>query len=146
MTHAARGRPGRQLGRFKEKTITAQLTKQRIHAIVGQVIDELEKRRAKGKSDYVANLADEIEKGGIAAWKSLMDLLPPDDVQPATDSAQFNFGSVFAAAVKQMSERQSAAGAPAIEGPGLPIIDLTATEIQAETVKHEPAGQQQTDW
>jgi len=66
------------------------------------VIDELEKRRAKGKSVYVAKLADEIEKGGIAAWKSLMDLLPPDDVQPATDSAQLDFGSVFAAAVKQI--------------------------------------------
>jgi hypothetical protein len=85
------------------------------------VIDELEERRAKGKSDYVAKLADEIEKGGIAAWKSLNDLLPADDVQPAVGNAQFNFGSVFVAAVKQMSERHSAVGASAIEGPGLPL-------------------------
>ena len=79
MTTALRGRPGRGIGPLKEKTVHAALTKQRIHAIVGQVIDELEHRRATGKRDYVKALADEVEKGGIAAWKALRDLLPRDD-------------------------------------------------------------------
>jgi hypothetical protein len=35
------------------------------------VIDELEHRRATGKADYVKALADEVQRGGIAAWKAL---------------------------------------------------------------------------
>ena len=70
MTTALRGRPGRGVGPLKEKTVHAALTKQRIHAIVGQVIDELEHRRATGKADYVKALADEVQRGGIAAWKA----------------------------------------------------------------------------
>jgi len=93
MSRAAQGRPGQQIGPLKEKTVHALATKSRIHALVGQVIDELEKRRAKGKGDYIAKLADEVEKGGISAWKSLKDLLPSDDVQPAADSAQFHFAA-----------------------------------------------------
>jgi hypothetical protein len=42
MTTALRGRPGRSIGPLKEKTVHAALTKQRIHAMVSQVIDELE--------------------------------------------------------------------------------------------------------
>jgi hypothetical protein len=132
-----RGRPGRQIGPLKEKTIHALGTKARIYAIAGQVIEELEKRRAKGKSDYIAKLADEIEDGGLAAWKALKELLPADDVQPA--NMQLNFGLVFAAAAKQASERQ-AAGAPAIlESTALPIIDMPAAEpAPGEYVQTEP--------
>src|SRR5262245_17202210 len=75
MTTAARGRPGRGLAPLKEKTVHAALTKQRIHALVGQVIDELEHRRATGKADYVKALADEVHRGGLAAWKALRELL-----------------------------------------------------------------------
>src|SRR4029077_6679760 len=78
-SRAAQGRPGQQIGPLKEKTVHAHITKQRIHAIVGQVIDELEDRRRKGKSDYVAKLANEVEKHGLAAWQALRDLLPRDD-------------------------------------------------------------------
>jgi hypothetical protein len=52
-----------------------------------------------------------------------------------------NFGSVFVAAVREASERRAEQAAMT----GLPVIDLTAEPI-VEAVKHEPAGQQQTDW
>jgi hypothetical protein len=122
-----RVRAGQQAGALKAKTIHALGTKSRIHAIVGQVIDELERRRAKGKSDYIVKLADEVEEGGLPAWKSLKDLLPADDVQPAAGGTQFQFGNIFVAAVREASARQAAAEAPAIESTALPIIDVPAS-------------------
>jgi hypothetical protein len=101
MTTALRGRPGRGIGQLKEKTVHATLTKQRIHAIVGQVIDELEHRRATGKADYVKRLADEVEKGGIAAWKSLRDLLPRDEDTPSSETS---FNGLFVLAAKQAAQ------------------------------------------
>jgi hypothetical protein len=118
MTRALKGRPGRQLGPLKEKTVHAALTKQRIHAIVGQVIDELEQRRAKGKGDYLAKLADEVEKGGIAVWRSLRDLLPRDDPNTPNGAApSMNFGHVFVAAAIEASRRANAASL---------VVDATA--------------------
>jgi hypothetical protein len=148
MSRAAQGRPGRQAGPLKEKTLHALGTKSRIHGIVAQVIDELEKRRTKGKGDHIASLADEVEKGGIAAWKSLKELLPADDVQPAAAPMQFNLASVFVAAAKQASERHAAAGAPAIlEGTALPIIDVLADEPAPGYVGTEPPpDDNRVDW
>ena len=104
MTAALRGRPGRGVGPLKEKTVHAALTKQRVHAIVGQVIDELERRRATGKADYVKALADEVQRGGIAAWKALRDLLPRDE-EPSSGSPPVNFSQFFVAAAKQAMSR-----------------------------------------
>jgi hypothetical protein len=64
---------------FFRGDVHAALTKQRIHAIVSQVIDELEHRRATGKADYVKALADEVQRGGIAAWKTLRDLAAAEE-------------------------------------------------------------------
>jgi hypothetical protein len=121
MTTAVRGRPGRGVGPLKEKTVHAALTKQRIHAIVAQVIDELEHRRATGKADYVKALADEVQRGGIAAWKALRDLLPRDEDIPSA-SPSVSLSQFFVAAAKQASEQGKAA---------LPIIDVTAEPILA---------------
>src|SRR5262245_53204509 len=119
MTTAARGRPGRGMGPLKEKTVHAALTKQRIHAIVGQVIDELERRRATGKKDYIKALADEVEKGGIAALKALRDLLPRDeDVKPASNPP-VSFSQLFVTAAKQASRLTPPSNV-------LPVIDVTA--------------------
>jgi hypothetical protein len=52
-----------------------RFTKQRIHAIVTQVIDELEHRRAPGRPTTLRRLRT-VQRGGIAAWKALRDLLP----------------------------------------------------------------------
>jgi hypothetical protein len=121
MTAALRGRPGRGVGPLKEKTVHAALTKQRIHAIVGQVIDELERRRATGKADYVKALADEVQSGGIAAWKALRDLLPRDE-EPSSGSSPVNFSQFFVAAAKEASK---------LEPPKtvLPVIDITAEPV-----------------
>jgi hypothetical protein len=101
MTSALRGRPGQGIGPLKEKTVHAALTKQRLHAIVGQVIDELERRRATGKADYVKALADEVEKGGIAALKALRDLLPRDEDAPNPGTS---FNGLFVLAAKQAAQ------------------------------------------
>jgi hypothetical protein len=120
MPRALEGRPGRRVGRLKEKTVRAR-TKQRIHAIGGRVIDELEQRRAGGKSDYVAKLADEIEAGGLAAWKSLRDLLPRDDPNAPNGAApSMNFGAIFLTAAIEASKRTNAAS---------PVIDATAEHV-----------------
>jgi hypothetical protein len=136
------GKPGRQLA-LKQKTVNALATKSRIQAIVGQVIDELEDRRAKGKSDYVAQLANEVEKGGIAAWKSLRDLLPADDPQLG-GGAQFNFGgNVFLNAAIEASKRQPSA----IDN--TEIIDVPFKPVPAieDEPQHEPAEEDEPiDW
>lgn len=130
MPRALEGRPGGQVGTLKEKTVHAALTKQRIHAIVGQVIDELEQRRARGKSDYVAKLADEIEQGGLSAWKSLRDLLPPGDPDPtANPGNSLNIGQVFiAAAIKanELEAKRRANAAPVIDATAEPLMGAAA--------------------
>jgi hypothetical protein len=107
----------------KEKTVHAALTKQRIHAIVGQVIDELEHRRATGKADCVKALADEVQRGGIAAWKALRDLLPPDD-NVLGGSPSISFGQLFIAAHKEINRLEQTKTVP-------PVIDVTAEPILA---------------
>jgi hypothetical protein len=123
MTTALRGRPGRGIGPLKEKSVHAALTKQRIHAIFAQVIDELEHRRATGKADYVKALADEVQRGGIAAWKALRDLLPRDEDVPS-GSPTVGIGQLFIAAHKEINRLEQAKTAP-------PVIDVIAEPILA---------------
>jgi hypothetical protein len=108
---------------LKEKTVHAALTKQRIHAIVAQVIDELEHRRATGKADYVKALADEVQRGGIAAWKALRDLLPRDEDIPS-GSPSISFSQLFIAAHKEINRSEQTKTVP-------PVIDVTAEPVLA---------------
>ncbi len=129
MPRALEGRPGRQVGTLKEKTVHAAITKARIHAIVGQVIDELEQRRAKGKGDYVAALANEVEEGGLAAWRSLRDLLPRDDPNaPNGEAPSINFGHVFVAAAIEASRRANAAS-QVIDATAKPAIEQASDDL-----------------
>lgn len=124
-----RRKAGQQVAALKEKTVHGLTTKSRIRAIVGLVIDELQERRAKGKSDHVALLADEIEKGGIVAWKSLLDLLPADDVVPAAlgnIAAGATLAGIFAGAAAQAAQGRAA---PPIEDDEPSIIDVTAEPV-----------------
>jgi hypothetical protein len=66
------------------------------------VIDELEHRRATGKADYVKALADEVQRGGIAAWKALRDPLPRDEDIPSA-SPSVSFSQLFIAAHKKIN-------------------------------------------
>jgi hypothetical protein len=78
--------------------------------IVAQVIDELEHRRATGKADYVEALADEVQRGGIAAWKLLRDLLPRDEDVPS-GSPTVGIGQLFIAAHKEIAPCEGSRGA-----------------------------------
>jgi hypothetical protein len=127
MRRELKGRPGRGIAPLKEKTIHAALTKQRIHAIVSQVIDELEHRRATGKADYVKALADEVQRGGIAAWKALRDLLPRDDDIPS-GSPSVSIGQLLIAAHKEINRIEQAKTA-------LPVIDVIAEPVVEEEVE-----------
>jgi hypothetical protein len=146
-----RGKPGRQLAPLKAKTIHALQTKQRVHAIVGQVLEELEARRAKGKNDYVAALADEVEKGGLAAWKALRDLLPRDDIEVPPGSigtmAGATFAGIFAGAAAQAAAMDRAKATEPDDN-ALPIIDVRAEPVTAtENQKRKPVGRNEPiDW
>jgi hypothetical protein len=94
-----------------------------IHAIVAQVIDELEHRRAIGKADYVKALAGEVEKGGIAAWKALRDLLPRDE-DMSSPGTSLNIGQLLIAAHKEINSSEQAKTIP-------PVIDVIAEPILA---------------
>jgi hypothetical protein len=133
MRRELKGRPGRGIGPLKEKTIHAALTKQRIHAIVAQVIDELEHRRATGKADYVKALADEVQRGGIAAWKALRDLLPRDEDIPS-GRPTVGIGQLFIAAHKEINRLEQARTA------ALPVIDVTAEPVTTG------ASEEEVDW
>jgi hypothetical protein len=137
-----RRKPGQQVAALKEKTVHGLATKSRIRAVVDLVIDELQDRRAKGKSDHVALLADEIEKGGIAAWKSLLDLLPSDDVASGAigTMAGASLAGIFAGAAAQ-------AAAQARATPTAEIIDVTAEPVPADHVRGEtPGDDEPVDW
>jgi hypothetical protein len=129
MTTALRGRPGQGIGPLKEKTVHAALTKQRIHAIVSQVIDELEHRRAAGKADYVKALADEVQRGGIAAWKALRDLLPRDEDMPSARPS-VSLSQFFVAAHKEINRSEQAKTVP-------PVIDVEPVPVTTDASETE---------
>src|SRR5262245_44991870 len=102
---ASAGRPKGLDGELQERSKHGVLINQRIRAIDGQVMDELERRRASGGSDIVAQLADEVEKGGIAALRALQELLPRDE-DVAGKGPTVNFSALFVQAARSMSESE----------------------------------------
>jgi hypothetical protein len=75
-------------------------------------------RRATGKADYVKALADEVQRGGIAAWKALRDLLPRDEDIPRA-SPFISVSQLLIAAHKEINSLEQAKTAP-------PVIDVIA--------------------
>jgi hypothetical protein len=142
-------RKGAQIDRVRKQTLNAHETKNRVHAIVGQVLDELERRRVNGKSDYVAALADNLAAGDLAAWKVLRDLLPRDELESSGAGANVKFGPLFAMVVQQMGERErherQAAQPTALLGPSEKIIDVPVQGV-IETNVEEGDGQGAVDW
>jgi hypothetical protein len=147
-------RKPKQLEHVKQKTLNAYETKTRVHAIVGQVIDELQDRRAKGQSDYVATLADEVEQSGLAGWKALKELLPRDEIETTGGGANVKFGPLFAMVVQRMSEReryerQAATAAPSEKIINVPVIhelDPLRPEEAIETKVEEDDGRSAFEW
>ena len=95
--------------------------------------DELEHRRASGKADYVKALADEVQRGGLAAWKALRDMLPRDEVAPAA-SPSVSFGQLFVAAHKEINRLEQAKTVPQ-------VIDATA-----EAVAEGGSEEEKVEW
>ena len=79
--------------------------------------------RATGKADYVKALADEVQRGGIAAWKALRDLLPRDEDVP-NGSPTVGIGQLFIAAHKEINRLEQTKTVP-------PVIDVIAEPILA---------------
>jgi hypothetical protein len=78
---------------------------------------------ATGKADYVKALADEVQRGGIAAWKALRDLLPRDEDVPS-GSPTVGIGQLFIAAHKEINRLEQTKTGP-------PVIDVIAEPILA---------------
>jgi hypothetical protein len=140
-------RKGAQIDRVRKQTLNAHETKNRVHAIVGQVLDELERRRANGKSDYVAALADNLETGDLAAWKVLRDLLPRDELESSgAGEASVKFGPLFAMVVQQMGERERHER-QALVAPSEKIIDLEPVrEVNETNVEGDDRGGTAVEW
>src|SRR5262245_33540513 len=68
-------------------------------------------------------LADEVQRGGIAAWKALRDLLPRDEEVPS-GSPTVGIGQLFIAAHKEINRQERAKSIP-------PVIDVIAEPILA---------------
>jgi hypothetical protein len=105
----------------------------RITALVGQVIDEFDKRKKRGSSDIVALIADEIEtgpRGPIAGLKELLGLLPPlppEQAQAGASGALASLAGVFAGAAAAAAGAAAVASSPDTGD----VIDVTPTRVQA---------------
>jgi hypothetical protein len=94
-------------------------------------VNELERCRATGKADCVKALADEVQRGGIAAWKSIRDLLPRDeDASKAPPS--FNFGQVLIAAHKRQQVEQEKKEAPLVIDAAVESVATRASDEEVE--------------
>jgi hypothetical protein len=89
----------------------------------------LKHRRATGKADYVKALADEVQRGGIAAWKALRGLLPRDEDMPSGNPS-VSFSQLFIAAHREINRSEQAKTVP-------PVIDVTAEPVTTDEAKTE---------
>jgi hypothetical protein len=130
VSRASEGKPGQRNGELQERVVNGLLTKQRIHALVGQVLDELDNRRAAGKGDFVAAIADEVEQGGLAALQQLKALLP-DDAKLPIGGLTMNVNQMFLDAMKTV-DTESIGNAAASTGV---ILDAAPVYEEPETVE-----------
>jgi hypothetical protein len=144
-------RKAAQIDRVRKKTLNAHETKGRIHAIVAQVIDELEQRRADGKSDYVAALADNLETGELVAWKALRDLLPRDELTSG-GAANLNLSALFVKVAAEVGARDRQAATTTLTAPSEKVIDVPFETVPREEVEvietnsEENDGHGAVDW
>jgi hypothetical protein len=117
--------------------------KMRLIALIGQALDEFEKRKAAGTFDLPAAIADEVQaafeddkRQGMAALKALNDLLPAEPgASSAPSAALASLAGVFAGAAA------AAAGAAAASAEPEPaIIDVTPR------VQSGDSDEQAIDW
>lgn len=134
---AAAGRPPGPHGP-NAPTIYGRNTAARVHAIVGQILDELERRRVSGRADIVRRACDEIEKmPALDALRALRELLPKD-ADPAAKAPVQNNVALFVQAARELAERNQRPDALA---PGASAPTTSLLELVAQPVSHaEPAS------
>jgi hypothetical protein len=118
MARVSNGTPEKTRGE-NAATVLGRAVTQRVHAIVGQVFDELEKRAKGGKRDIVALIADYLEQEPMTGLERLAKLLPQEPVAPA---GPVNIQAMFLQAVKQVNSRDGN-DARVIEATARPAID-----------------------
>jgi hypothetical protein len=151
MTKPSRGR-AKAIERVTQKTLVAAETRQRVVAIVGQVIDELEQRRANGKSDYVAALAKNHETGDLASWKVLKDLLGRDELDTSGAAVNVNLSSLFVKVAAEVGARNRHPANTTLAAPSEKVIDVPFERVAREDVEvietnpEENDGHGAVDW
>lgn len=130
MPRASAGTPAKTRGE-NSATVLGRAVAQRVHAIVGQVFDELESRKKSGKGDLVALIADEILKTPIAGLERLAKLLPQE---PSAAAGGVNINAMFLQAV-QLANGHSAGGK--ISEPGLHVIEASSQPPNNDASKDE---------
>jgi hypothetical protein len=145
------GRPPGPHGPYAA-TVNGRNTAARVHAIVGQIIDELDRRRASGRTggDIVRRACDEIEKmPALDALRALRELLPKDadaagKVQPA-----LSMQALFVNAAREVSKmdihRSPDAMGEAI-APMATIIDVTPQALAPPQEVEHTANPTDDDW
>jgi hypothetical protein len=106
-------KPSRKLqaarAQLTHKGAAAIETKHRIRAIVDDVIAEADRRRRTGRYDYVGALCDELEKGGLSAWRERAALLPKTEVESGGAATSVHIGSLFSVIAAQVGARDQQA-------------------------------------
>ncbi len=122
MARASNGTPEKTRGE-NAATVLGRAVTQRVHAIVGQVFDELEKRAKGGKRDIVALVADYIEEQPMTGLERLAKLLPQEPTAPAAT----NLNMMFLQAVK-LANGLDDNGARVLEATAQPVIPNASDE------------------
>jgi hypothetical protein len=148
---AADGRPDKLDAEIYAGTKNGVRAKQRIYALVHQALDEIERRRTKGRGgDVVSKLADEIEKNPLAALHSLQGLLPKDEAT-AGKTPTLNLSALFVQAAREvgMMGRNQSPGASAHDAttPMASLLELTAQPV-SDTAANDASASSvfDTEW
>jgi hypothetical protein len=80
-------------------------------------------------------LADEVRRGGIAAWKALRDLLPRDEDTP-NSATSMSIGQMFIAAHKELNRLEQEGKEATL------VIDATAEPLTTT----EASGEEEVEW
>jgi len=122
MARASNGTPAKTRGE-NAATGLGRVVTQRVHAIVGQVFDELEKRAKGGKGDIVKMIADYVEGQPMTGLERLTKLLPQE---PSDMGNTVNIPMMFLQAV-QFANGHTAGGkiATGHGEHGLRVIEAT---------------------
>ena len=151
MTRAVRGVPATQ-ERGNSRSVAAAATAHRVRAMLDDVLGELEAERVRGGRDWRKKLIDDFHASAAPlAWlQAFREAAGVKDVEPAAafgSVASAAFAGIFAGAAAQAAANARRDAPPAVDGAGLPIIDVTAEPVPADAPQSEtPEDHEPVDW